>query len=117
VRLRAVHCDDSAAYRRLVRELLTGEPGIEIVGEAGDVAEALREVGAQQPDVVLLDLRFDGSGPAFLQRLREAAPGVRIVVLSGDPDPGAAPGADARLDKGAPSQEIARAIRTVAAGR
>jgi DNA-binding NarL/FixJ family response regulator len=113
VSVRAFHCDDSAAYRRLVRELLAHERGIELVGGAADATEALRGVRSRRPDVVLVDWRFEGAGPAFVDRLREAVPDARIVILSGDPSP-AAPGADARLDKGAPLEEIARTIRRVA---
>ena len=77
--LRVFHGDDSEPFRRLIAEVL---PDGEIVmcGEGATPDEVASGVAREQPDVVLLD-QFDG--PELVDRLRELAPGVRIVLLSG----------------------------------
>lgn len=73
--------DDHSVFRAGVRaELASASAGqIEIVGEAGTVAEAVRGIGSTQPDVVLLDVHMpDGGGLAVLQR----APGPSYLALS-----------------------------------
>lgn len=99
--IRVFHCDDSASYRRLVHELLAGDPGVELVGSAGDAAGAVREARATQPDVVLVDLSRD---TGLRAALRAASPGARILTLS------AAPEAD--VSKRATPAELVAAIHS-----
>lgn len=74
--------DDSVPVRTALRELLE-EEGFEIVGEAGDGAEGLQLLAAESPDAVVLDLAMPGmDGLKALPKIREQAPGVKIVVLS-----------------------------------
>lgn len=97
VRVVVVDADDR------VRESLTGllEIGdrIRVVGTAGGLAEALRVIAVERPDVVVLDPRLpDANGTTPLcDRLRAVAPGVRTLVLSWSEDAGSAGrhGADA----------------------
>lgn len=111
--VRVFHCDDSSGYRRLVRELLSDEPDLELVGEAADARAAVRGVADAQPDVVLLDVRLDGDGELPVAGLRAAAPGARLVLLTGYA--GAVDQAvEARVDKDAPFAEVLAAIRRVA---
>jgi two-component system response regulator DevR len=83
--IRVFHCDDSLAYRRLVRAMLATDPGIEIVGEAASHAEALEGIAATQPDLVLLDMVVGPRDPGFADALCAAAPGARLLILSGHP--------------------------------
>ena len=97
--IRVLVCDDVEAFRALMRYTLQEDPGIEVVGEAGDGMAAIDAAERLQPDVVLLDLTMpvlDGIDaiPAVLQR----APATRIVALSGW---GADRMADAALELGA----------------
>ena len=77
--MRVFHADDSEPFRRLIAEVIPDED-IVMVGDAGTPEEVLLGVEREKPDVVLLD-QFDG--PDLVDRIRAAAPGVRVVVLSG----------------------------------
>ena len=82
--IRVLVCDDSEAFRALLRYTLQEDPGIEVVGEAADGMAAIPAAERLQPDVVLLDLTMpilDGMDaiPAVLER----APSAQVVALSG----------------------------------
>jgi DNA-binding NarL/FixJ family response regulator len=81
--MRLFLCDDNAQYRQLVRIVLQ-RAGHEIVGEAGDGAEAIALAPRSAPDVVLLDLNMPNvNGLDALPELRDAlAPGTAILVLT-----------------------------------
>jgi len=81
---RVVIADDSDDVRALLRAQLEMDGRFAVVGEASDGATAVELAQQQQPDLIVLDLampRVDGL--TALPLLREAAPGARIVVLSG----------------------------------
>ncbi|HEV7825863.1 MAG TPA: response regulator transcription factor [Mycobacteriales bacterium] len=73
--------DDHAMFRAGVRAELGTH--VELVGEAGTVAEAVAAIGRLLPDVVLLDVHMpDGGGRAVLEAVRRQHPGVRFLALS-----------------------------------
>jgi DNA-binding NarL/FixJ family response regulator len=115
--VRVFHCDDSDAFRVLLAELLADEPGIELVGQAGDRAATVAGVARTRPDVILLDLRGGDLGPGLVGEVRAAAPDAAIVVLSGWDGPIDEDGLAARLDKGVSPEDLARTIRAAASGR
>jgi PAS domain S-box-containing protein len=81
--IRVLVVDDHLQVRELLRAQLESG-GLEVVGEAGDGVEAVEKAVALRPDVIVLDLampRVDGL--QALARIQEAAPGTRVVVLSG----------------------------------
>lgn len=79
--LRVFLVDDHAMFRAGVRAEL-GD-AVEVVGEAGKVAEAVEAVERLEPDVVLLDVHMpDGGGRAVLERVRSSKPDVRFLALS-----------------------------------
>jgi DNA-binding NarL/FixJ family response regulator len=81
--VRVLLVDDQALFREALAMLLGVHPGIEVVGEAGDGAEALDRVAALAPDVVLMDLRMPVlDGVAATRRLRVDQPGVRVIALT-----------------------------------
>ncbi|HTW17005.1 MAG TPA: response regulator [Nocardioides sp.] len=88
VPIRVLLVDDAVDVRRLVRTALRFRGGFEVSGEASTGAEAVDLVTALQPDIVVLDLGLpDLAGRDVLTRVREAAPGTKVVVFSGaDPD-------------------------------
>jgi DNA-binding NarL/FixJ family response regulator len=116
---RVLLCDDLQQIRLLLRTEMSLEPDIEVVGEAADGAEAIRLAGESQPDVVILDVTMPVmDGLEALPRIREVAPGARVIVLSahGTEEMGAraeAAGASLYLEKGASTQEIVEAVRGV----
>jgi DNA-binding NarL/FixJ family response regulator len=83
---RVVLVDDHAIFRAGVRAELDGL--VEVVGEAGDVDAAVREVVGKVPDVVLLDVHLPGGGGVeILRRLSTEAPGAKCLALSVSDDP------------------------------
>jgi DNA-binding NarL/FixJ family response regulator len=83
---RVVLVDDHALFRAGVRAELDGL--VEVVGEAGDVDGAVREVVAKVPDVVLLDVHLPGGGGVeILRRLATEAPAAKCLALSVSDDP------------------------------
>ena len=84
VPIRVLVCDDDAALRFLVREMLSLSPSVQVVAEAADGIEALEQVRLHRPDVVLLDLNMPRQdGMETLPLLRGEFPTTRVVVLSG----------------------------------
>lgn len=120
--IRVVLADDHPVVRAGLAALLTSLPGIEVVGVASTGREAIREVVTTRPDVAVLDLQMpDLDGFAATRELGRTAPSVAVLVLTmfeDDDSVFAAMRAGARgyLVKGAEQEEIARAIRAVAAG-
>src|ERR687888_1711285 len=74
--------DDHPLTRSALAGLLS-QHGLEVVGEAADGEEAIARAAELQPDLILLDLSMPGvDGLTALPRLREAAPGCEVVVLT-----------------------------------
>jgi DNA-binding NarL/FixJ family response regulator len=79
--LRVFLVDDHAMFRAGVRAELRAF--VDVVGEAGTVADAVAAITAMQPDVVLLDVHMpDGGGRAVLEALRRSQPDVKFLALS-----------------------------------
>lgn len=81
--LRVLVADDHPLILKGIREALSIEPDLEIVGEASTAAQVLPLVTHSKPDVVLLDLRFpDGDGLEVLDRIVNEHPRVKVAMLS-----------------------------------
>ncbi|MCG8915556.1 response regulator transcription factor [Actinokineospora sp. PR83] len=119
--IRVFLVDDHQIVRRGVAELLD-EPGIEIVGEAASVAEALVRVPAATPDVAILDVRLgDGSGVELCRELRSRLPDLRCLMLTSYADDEALfeailAGASGFVLKQVLGTDLVTAVRTVGAG-
>jgi DNA-binding NarL/FixJ family response regulator len=115
--VRVLHCDDSTAYRALIRAELEDDADIEIVAEAGDLDSAVRAAAQTRPDVVLLDL-LDVDRDA-VGELRSAVPEIHVVVLSGHPREYGEPrrgNASAYVEKDASIAELRETVLRVVAG-
>ncbi|HST64746.1 MAG TPA: response regulator transcription factor [Mycobacteriales bacterium] len=81
--VRVVLVDDHSMFRSGVRAELAAHPEVEIVGEAGGVAEAVAVIGRTRPAVVLLDVHMpDGGGKAVLDQVGKTDLPVRFLALS-----------------------------------
>jgi DNA-binding NarL/FixJ family response regulator len=89
--LRVVVADDSYLMREAITHVLGAEPGFLIVATCEDGESLLAAVDAEQPDVVLTDIRMppsgDDEGIAVANRLRDSHPDVGVVVVSQYTDP------------------------------
>ncbi len=115
--------DDHPLVREGLRARLSGVAGIEVVGEAGDAAQAFEQVDRLRPDLVLMDVGMKQvNGIELTTRLRERHPTLRVLMLSMYDNPeyvhrALAAGARGYVLKEAPSEEIVAAILAVAQGR
>ncbi|MFD5385319.1 response regulator [Streptomyces sp. NPDC127074] len=121
--IRVLIADDQIMVRQGFTVLLNAEPDIEVVGQAVDGADAIDQVAELAPDVVLMDIRMPGvGGIEATRRLTEPAGAtVKILVLTTfDLDEyvyeALRAGASGFLLKDASADELAHAVRVVAAG-
>jgi DNA-binding NarL/FixJ family response regulator len=123
VTIRIVVADDQAMVRKGLRMLLDDEPDMEVVGEAGDGAEAVAVVRRVKPDVALMDIRMpnvDGL-EATRRLLADGSLPTRVLVLTtfGLDEyvyEALRVGASGFLIKDAPAEELIEGVRTVASG-
>jgi DNA-binding NarL/FixJ family response regulator len=119
---RVLIADDDDLMRAGLVELLSGEPGIEIVGEASTGREAVERARRLGPDVVLMDVRMpDLDGIQATAELARAAPDTKVVILTTfEQDDyvfrALRAGASGFLLKRTRPEELIAAVRTVAAG-
>lgn len=81
--IRVLLVDDHVIVREGLRMLLSEEPGIEVVGEAGDGADSVKLAAALHPDVILMDLVMPGmDGIQAMQGIRAISPSSQVLVLT-----------------------------------
>jgi DNA-binding NarL/FixJ family response regulator len=81
--VRVVIADDDPAIRAFLVALIQGEPSLDLVGEAGDAAEAIEAAVYHQPDAVVLDWWMpEGGGPRAAREISEHSPGTGIIAFS-----------------------------------
>ena len=122
--IRVVLADDQVLIRAGLRALVDAEPGMTVVGEAGDGAAAVQIATRERPDVVLMDIRMPGTDGLEATRRISADPAladVHVVVLTTFEEDdyvfeAIRGGAAGFLVKDTEPAELLRAIRTVVAG-
>ena len=119
---RVLIVDDHPIVRDGLRGIFAGDPGFEVVGEAGNGHDGVVQAQALEPDVVLMDLRMPRmDGVTAIRRMAELGLGSRVLVLTtydteSDVLPAIEAGATGYLLKDAPSDELLRAVRAAARG-
>jgi DNA-binding NarL/FixJ family response regulator len=125
VSIRVAIADDHALVRAGFRALLEAEPGLEVVGEAADGAEAIELARTEAPDVVLMDIRMPGTdGVAATSQITSQQTAVRparvLILTTFDLDEyvyaALRAGASGFLLKDTPPAELLAAIRIIASG-
>ena len=120
--IRVLLVDDEAMIRTGLRMVLEAESDIEVVGEAGDGAQAVTAAATLRPDVVLMDVRMPRlDGLAATQQILAANPAVKVVVLTTFNEDSYVRdalrlGASGFLLKVAPPERLVDAIRVAANG-
>ncbi|WP_328401637.1 response regulator transcription factor [Nocardia sp. NBC_00403] len=115
--------DDHQIVRRGVRDLIDSESDLEVIGEAGNVSQALARIPALRPDVVVLDVRLpDGNGIELCRDLLNQHPDLRCLILTSFTDEQAMldailAGASGYVVKDIGTLELIDAIRDVGAGK
>jgi two-component system nitrate/nitrite response regulator NarL len=120
---RVVIADDHAIFRQGLRELLSGEPSIDVLGTASNGAEALSVVNSLKPDILILDISMpiiDGYEVARLIRQQDLP--MKILMLSMHKEPASvkkalAVGADGYILKEDAFDDLVSAIKAVTAGK
>src|SRR4051812_14235991 len=115
--------DDHEVVRRGLIDLLSADPDLEVIGEAGSVAHALAQIPALNPDVAVLDVRLpDGNGIELCRDLLSKMPNLRCLMLTSFTSDEAMldailAGASGYVVKDIKGMELAEAIKDVGAGR
>ena len=120
--IRLLVVDDHEVVRQGLVAMLSRRPGIQVVAEAGTVAEAISQARRYQPDLVVMDVRLpDGSGIEACREIRAEMPATRVVMLTSYPDEEAVmsaiiAGASGYLLKQIRARDLVSALETVARG-
>jgi len=120
--IRVFLVDDHELVRGGERSLLERQPDIEVVGECGSVAEAVRRIPAMRPDLAIVDVRLpDGSGIDVCRHVRSVDPSIAaLIVTSYDDDAAFAAavlaGASGFIIKNIKGAGLVEAVHRVAAG-
>lgn len=121
--IRVFLLDDHEIVRRGVADLLVAEGDIEVVGESGSAAEAIRRIPALRPDVAVLDARLpDGSGIDVCREVRSVDPSIRGLILTSYEDDEALfaaimAGAAGYVLKQIRGNDLVDTVRRIAAGQ
>jgi two-component system response regulator DevR len=115
--------DDHEVVRRGLVDLLSADPELDVIGEAGTVSQAMAQIPALEPDVAVLDVRLpDGNGIELCRDLLSKLPDLRCLMLTSFTSDEAMldailAGASGYVVKDIKGMELAEAIKEVGAGR
>jgi two-component system, NarL family, response regulator DesR len=121
--IRLLVADDETLVREALAVLLGLEPDITVIAQAGNGADAVTLAETRLPDIAVLDLEMppqDGLWAA--ERIREANPGVKVMLVTRHARPGVlrralAAGVSGFVPKTTPAERLAQIIRDIAQGR
>ncbi len=121
--VKIVVADDHALARGYIKDLLSDEPGVEVIGEASDGVEAVELTAKLMPDILVTDLKMPRlDGIELTKRIRQSSPATRIIILYmyGDKvyvDAALTAGARAYFLKKFSSDGLTEAVLAVSAGK
>ncbi|MFN2208198.1 MAG: response regulator [Candidatus Promineifilaceae bacterium] len=121
--IRLLVVDDHPVFRQGLRDVLSTDSEIVVVGEAADGKEALEQAYALQPDVILMDINLPGnSGLQATSQLQERLPEARVIVITGYDEPeqiyhSLRAGAAAFCSKDMPPESLIRTVHAVNEGK
>ena len=117
-KITVIIADDQTLFREGIKDILTGEKWVEVVGEASDGIEAVALAKKFKPDVVLMDIKLPKmDGINATRKIREACPQVNVLMLSSFEDEAHVldaiqAGANGYLSKMLPAAELVNSIKT-----
>jgi DNA-binding NarL/FixJ family response regulator len=120
--IKVVLVDDHMVLREGLKTLITAQPDMAVVGEAGEGEAALQQLELWRPDVVIMDISMPGvNGIQATEQIKRAYPEVKVLVLSVHDDTSylrqmLTVGASGYILKHTAADALIQAIRTVAAG-
>jgi NarL family two-component system response regulator YdfI len=120
---RCLAVDDHQVVRQGLEILFGDTDDLELIGTVGSGEDAVEMIKQNEPQIVLMDVRLPGmDGVSTIKRIHEEAPNVQFVVFSAYGDrrlvsDAIAAGARGYVMKGAPPDDLLRAIRTVAVNK
>ncbi|MFO1413563.1 MAG: response regulator transcription factor [Burkholderiales bacterium] len=121
--IRVVIADDHAILRQGLRQILSAQADMEVVGEAGNYAEVMQQVRHEQCDVLVLDIAMPGkNGIETLKQVKHEYPKLPVLMLSMYPEDQYAvralkAGAAGYLNKVSAADQLVHALRQLARGR
>jgi DNA-binding NarL/FixJ family response regulator len=119
---RVLLCDDHEIVREAIKSRMAGSNSVEIVGEAEDGRSVVEAVKRLSPDVVIMDVEMPKrDGIEATKEVLRARPRTKVIIFSAHAEPdlvalGLRAGASGYLVKSAPPEDIAKAVKAVAAG-
>jgi DNA-binding NarL/FixJ family response regulator len=122
-KIRILLADDHTMFREGLKQVLSRASDLAVVDEASDTQQVLDKAEQSEFDVVILDISMPGrDGIEILKQLKQAHPGLYVLILSMYPEDQYAfraikAGASGYLTKSKASQELIEAIRRIASGR
>ena len=82
-RIRVMIAEDEGAVREAMADLVSSDPGMDVIGTAKDADEAIAIARAEKPDVALIDVKMPGGGgPRAAREIRRESPQTHVVALS-----------------------------------
>jgi DNA-binding NarL/FixJ family response regulator len=121
-KLRILLADDHIVIRQGLRLLINSQPDMEVIGDAGDGRSAIQQTLASKPDLVVMDVSMpELNGQQATLQLKKALPMTKVLALTRHKDTSylrqlLTAGVDGYVLKQSDSDELLRAIRTIATG-
>ncbi|MBI5240665.1 MAG: response regulator transcription factor [Elusimicrobia bacterium] len=119
-KVRVLIADDQTLFREGIKDLLENEKIVEVVGEAVDGADVIRQAKKLKPDVILMDIKLPQiDGIAATRQIRKECPATNVLILSSYEDEAHVmesiqAGANGYLSKMLPASELVNALKAFA---